>query len=138
MHRSKDLTVDKDTVLSRSGKPPAVGDRLDLGKEQLPATVLAVSGPGVTVRFSPKPGMRIDTPFGRGTVRETPTDFEIVVDDPVGSMVRSGPLVGRIINLSDTEVTIDYGDPFGGEELSCDIAVEAPAAEKDKGVARAE
>ena len=109
-----------------------------MGKEQLPATVMAVDTKSVSVRFSPKPGKEIETPFGKGTVRETSNDFEIVIAAPVGGLVRTGPLVGRIIGVDDTSFTLDYGHPFGGEELGCDIAIEPGVEPAQQGEGRAE
>ena len=138
IHRPKEMTLGADTLTEMTGKPPAAGDVFSLGKEQLPATVVSVKDGTVSVRFTPEPGMRIDTPFGTGKVRETPEDFEIAVDGPVGSLVRSGPLVGRILDVGDTDVTIDYGHPFGGEELTCDVVVEPLNDAAIQGAARAE
>jgi FKBP-type peptidyl-prolyl cis-trans isomerase 2 len=138
MHRPKETTVPVADVTAQGGNPPIVGAVLVLGKEQLPATVMAVDTKSVSVRFSPKPGTEIETPLGKGTVRETPNDFEIVIGAPVGGLVRTGPLVGRIIDADDTSFTLDYGHPFGGEELGCDIAIEPGAEPAQQGEGRAE
>ena len=38
--------------------------------------------------------------------------------------MRTGPLVGRIIAVENGLFTLDYGLPFGGETLVCDVVVE--------------
>lgn len=72
----------------------------------------------------------VDTPFGKGAIRENEKNYEIVIDASVGSLVRTRGLVGRISEVRDGSIVVDYGHPFGGETLTCDIKVEPlPAAD---------
>jgi FKBP-type peptidyl-prolyl cis-trans isomerase 2 len=69
----------------------------------------------------------VQTPFGKGTVKESGNVYIIDIDAKVGALVRSGPMVGRIVEVGEGEtgtITIDYSHPFGGESLDCDITLE--------------
>ena len=80
-----------------------------------------------------QPGSVVDTPFGKGTIKENEKNYEIVIDASVGHLVRSQGLVGRVSEVQDRTIVIDYGNPFGGETLSCDVKVEpAPSADASR------
>jgi len=87
--------------------------------------------PGLRVSASPE--AQIQTPFGPGKVTEAPTDLKITIDARVGSLARTGPLVGRVAAVDDNSITLDYGHPFGGEELNCDVVVEPAAKTMQQG-----
>ena len=113
----------------RTGKEPAVGEEFTL-ERGIPGKVASVSENEVLIRFSVQPGSVIVTPFGKGTVRENEKNYEIVIDASVGRLVRMRGLVGRVSEVQDRTFTVDYGNPFGGETLSCDVKVEpAPPAD---------
>jgi FKBP-type peptidyl-prolyl cis-trans isomerase 2 len=38
--------------------------------------------------------------------------------------VRSGGMIGRIVQVTDRMITIDYSHPFGYETLKCEVKVE--------------
>lgn len=124
-HRPKEVTIASAEFASRMGKAPVVGEEVAL-EDGLPARVISVEGDMVALSIAALSGRQIRTPFGVGTIRETPDDVVVEIDARVGTLVRSGPLAGRISAFDDTTFTLDYGHPFGGEELACDVAV-APA-----------
>jgi len=97
------------------------------------ARVLSVSGDEVVVELLAGSGDRVDTPFGPGTVEAMEDRFEISIDVKPGDLVRAGPLAGRVVHVADEMFRLDFGHPFGGEALSCDvrlIGVENGAARK--------
>jgi FKBP-type peptidyl-prolyl cis-trans isomerase 2 len=121
------MTVGEFKVLT--GKEPALGEEFTSDLE-IPGKVASVSENEVLIRFFVQPGSVIDTPFGKGTIRENEKNYEIVIDVSVGKLVRMKGLVGRISEVQDRMFTIDYGNPFGGETLTCDVKVEpAPPAD---------
>jgi FKBP-type peptidyl-prolyl cis-trans isomerase 2 len=127
--RPKELRMTSGEFKTRTGKEPVVGEEFKSDPE-IPGKVASVSENEVLIRFFAKPGSVIDTPFGKGTVRENEKNYEIVIDAPLGKLVRSGGLVGRISEVQDKSIIVDYGHPFGGETLTCDVKVEpAPAAD---------
>ena len=76
----------------------------------------------------------MDTGFGIGTIRDAGDKFEIVIDVHEGTLLRSGPLVGKIIKVEDRVFTIDYGGAFEKEPLVCDVDVKTatPVQQADK------
>ncbi|MGC9966102.1 MAG: hypothetical protein ABSE08_11915 [Syntrophobacteraceae bacterium] len=127
--RPKEMRMTSDEFKARTGKEPAVGEEFTLDPA-MPGKVASVSESEVKVRFFVQPGSVVDTPFGKGAIRENEKNYEIVIDASVGSLVRTRGLVGRISEVRDGSIVVDYGHPFGGETLTCDIKVEPlPAAD---------
>lgn len=121
--RPKEKRMTPEEYKNRTGKTPEPGQPYIIDPV-LPGKVLFVTEKEVLIRFSPKNKTKVPTPFGEGIVTEYPDRFEIVINAQPGTLVRSGGIVGRIINVDERFITIDYGHPFGGETLSCDILVE--------------
>jgi hypothetical protein len=109
---------------ARTGNKPQV-DQTFLIDETFPGKVESVTDKEVIVRLSPESRKEVVTPFGRGTIRELLDGYEIVIDARPGSLVRSGGFIGRITNVDDREITVDYTNPFGRETLVCDVLVES-------------
>jgi FKBP-type peptidyl-prolyl cis-trans isomerase 2 len=127
--RPKEMRMTGAEFKARTGKEAAVGDELTVNPE-FSGKVASVSENEVLIRFSGQPGSVVDTPFGKGTIREDEKNYEIVLDAPVGKLVRTQGLVGRVSEVQDGSIVVDYGNPFGGETLTCDVKVEpAPAAD---------
>jgi len=124
--RPRVMRMMKEEYTRRIGKAPEVSQKV-VFDPAIPGEVTSVTETEVIVRFSAKPGAEVDTPFGRGVIREKQDRYEIVIDANVGTLVRSGPIVGRIVGVDERLITIDYGDPFGGEALVCDVMVESVA-----------
>ena len=126
--RPKQLHLSVAEYKSRKHVDPVVGQDYTLDPE-FPGKVVDVTESEVVVRFSAKVGDIVNTPFGKGVIRELDERYEYEIDARKGSLVRSGPLVGRISNVDDRLITIDYANPFAGEELTCDVRTEMAAGE---------
>jgi FKBP-type peptidyl-prolyl cis-trans isomerase 2 len=122
--RVKEMRFTPDEYKSRTGKAAEAGQPFVLDPT-VPGKVFSVTESEVIVRFSAKAGEKVATPFGEGTVKDLPDRYEIAIDAHPGSLVRSGGYVGRVTSVDDRLITIDYGHPFGGEALSCDVVVES-------------
>ena len=122
--RVKEMRFAPETYKSRTTKTPEVGQSFIIDPAVL-GTVASVTEKEVVVRFSAKAGSRVVTPFGEGIVEELADHYKITIDARPGTLVRSGGLAGRITSVDDRFIGIDYGHPFGGEPLSCDILVES-------------
>ncbi len=123
-YRPKEVKFTPEEYTAKSGKQPVPGDTYILDPA-LPGKVESVNDTEVVVHFAGKQGEQVDTPFGKGTVGETPDRYEIAIDARPGTLVRSGTMIGRIVNVDDRNITIDYGHPFGGEPLVCDVLIES-------------
>jgi hypothetical protein len=120
----KEMNLTPEEYKLRTGKPAEVGQAFVIDPA-VPGKVSSVTPSKVVIRFLAKPGDKIATPFGDGTVMELPDRYEIVIDARPGTLVRTGGFVGRIINVDDRFISIDYGHPFGEETLICDVLVES-------------
>jgi FKBP-type peptidyl-prolyl cis-trans isomerase 2 len=122
--RPKEITMRVDKYKLRIGKDPKEGD--DVRVDPLIAgKVAAIKDNQVFIRYSAKTGDQIDTPFGKGAVKENGDQLEITIAPVKGALVRMGPIVGRISDVQEKVFTIDFGDPLGGAPLTCDIKVES-------------
>ncbi|RNC69004.1 MAG: hypothetical protein ED859_08475 [Desulfuromonadales bacterium] len=121
--RAKELRLGREEYLTRTGREPEKGRRFVLDPA-LPGVIEEVTEKEVVIRFPQPEGGVVQTPFGPGKVRDAGDQWEIVIDAAVGRTVRSGPLAGRISEVNERFFTIDYGYPFGGESLRCDVKAE--------------
>lgn len=130
--RPKEVRMTREEYRGRTGKEPEVGQSYTIDPS-VPGKVESVSDQQVVIRFHAEPGTRVKTPLGEGEIRETARNYEIVINAKRGDLVRTGALVGRIANVDERMITIDYGHPFGYETLKCDVKVEnAAEAESSK------
>jgi hypothetical protein len=95
--------------------------------------VKKITGKEVVIRLLPKEGAVVKTPFGESHISESAGSYKIDIDARKGSLVRSAHLVGRITDVDDKFITIDYRNPFGGATLSCDVTIQSiTEAKSDK------
>lgn len=120
--RQKEMRLSHDEYTTRTGKTPEVGQRLVLDP-LVPGTVSEVTDKEVVVRFAPDPAKPMVSPFGPMTVRETSTHYELEVKTEQGRLIRSGGMAGRVVEVTADSFKIDFGHPFGGEILTCDVDV---------------
>ncbi len=104
-------------------RDPVVGQVFTIDPA-LPGKVVNVTGDEVLLSFAPTE-KEVNLPFGRGIIREKGDHYEIDIQAVKGTLVRTGGLVGRISDVDADSITLDYGDPFGGEVLNCDVKVES-------------
>jgi FKBP-type peptidyl-prolyl cis-trans isomerase 2 len=111
---------------------PEVGRRWEneLGP---PATVVAVSNEAVTVRYEIVDGTPIETPAGPGILKNAGEHYEIHLQLKPGDVLRFGPMVGRVVEVGPELVTMDFGHPFGGLALDCEMRVERREPKGGKG-----
>jgi FKBP-type peptidyl-prolyl cis-trans isomerase 2 len=122
--RLKKQTVDARLFLQNVGLVPEVGEVVDY-HTGFHAQVKAVSGNNVVLEITAEPGTVIDVPpFGKGVIQDDGSRYLIVLDVPEGKLIRVGPRVGRVVANPDPRMfTVDFGHPFGGEELECEVEV---------------
>ena len=114
------------------GHEPKVGELLY--RDGLPyAEVVGIRSDAVSLKLITDNGLRIDT-FG-GTMSAVSTDEEdkvkVVIDSHEGLLVRTGPVIGRVIRVDEKSIVIDYGHPFAGQKLECRVEVLDPETQKE-------
>ena len=121
--RAKEIRMPSADYETRTGKPPKVGESFTTDPA-VPGRVEKVTADEVVIRFYAKPGDVVSTPFGPGHIRESVNAYEIEIGAKKGDLIRTANLVGRVSAVDEDYIEIDYRNPFGGETLDCDVAVE--------------
>lgn len=111
-------------------KNPVVGMAYSI-EPGLPGEVTGISGDEVEVHFAQK-GSEVELPFGRGVISDRGDHFEIEIETAPGFLIRTGGLVGRVVEVDKDSIKLDYGHPFAGESLACAIKVESVQAGEPK------
>lgn len=115
------------------GKEPAVGqEAFSIGP--VTGAVVSVENSDVVVALSIQEGGTVDMALGKAVYHDKGDHFEIVIDAHVGDLVRTGWLVGKVVEINKTTMTIDFGHPFGGETFTCNVVAEPPEDLADKNV----
>jgi len=129
--RSKEMNVPLGEFHYQDGKSPEVGQSYAYDPA-FPGRIEAVTEKAAVVRFSSKvkPGEVLETPFGPGLIREDETHYYVDIDARKNALVRTGGLIGRIVDVDDKFITVDFGNTFAGETLFCDVEVEKIADTK--------
>ena len=125
--RPKTKQISRNLFIKSVGKKPESGMEFPY-EEGFTASVVSIDGEQVTIRLAAEPGTNVKTPFGMGTISDRGNLYEIDIDVKKGDLIRSGDMVGRVIKMDDRMFYMDFGLPFGGEELVCDVKVE-PASD---------
>lgn len=120
----KERRVPVETLKKQLGHDSVAGEQA-FSFNGFTGTVFSINGNEAVLKISVTDGRVVDQPFGKGIVRDYPDHYDIVTQAEVGHLVRSAELVGRIIKTDEKTFTVDYGHPFGGEELECDVKVES-------------
>lgn len=120
--RPKEMKMTISEYQSSKGMAPETGQTFVMDPA-IPGRVESVTGEDVVIRFSAKEGDVVQTPLGSGRIRVEDNVYKIDIDARKGSLVRTAHLVGRITDVNDKFIIIDYRNPFGGETLSCDVTV---------------
>lgn len=120
--RPKIKQVSRKLFIKSVGKTPEPG--MDVPPEEgFTSRVVAVEGDQVTIRITAEPGTQVKTPFGMGTISDRGSLYEIDIDVKEGDMMRSGDMVGKVVKIKGRMFYLDFGQPFGGEELFCDVKI---------------
>jgi FKBP-type peptidyl-prolyl cis-trans isomerase 2 len=127
--RPKEMKMPKGDYEYRTKQSPEVGQAYSYDPD-FPGSVESVSDQEVTLRFSATPGAVVETPFGPGRIREEDNDYKVDIEASKGALVRAGEMVGYISDVDEKTITVDFGNPFGGETLLCDVTVEKITEEK--------
>ncbi|SPF31221.1 conserved exported hypothetical protein [Syntrophobacter sp. SbD1] len=125
----KEIRMTRDEYKSRAAKDAEVGADVEIDP-LVTAKVASVSENEVVIRTTAKPGAVVETDFGKATIRENGNQIEIVIEAAKGTLVRMGPVVGRICDAQDKMFTIDFGNPLAGETLACEVKAEPISGNK--------
>ena len=121
--RPKEIKMKIDEYRARTGKYPEIGQPF-VFDPVIPGRIEAITEKDVIIRFSAKEGDVVQTPLGSGQIQVENNAYRIVIDAHKDDLVRTGHLVGRIMDVDDRFIVIDYRNPFGRETLFCDVTID--------------
>ena len=124
VRKEKDQKVALKVLKDKLGHAPAIGEQA-FSFEGFVGTVKGIIDKEAIIHIEVQDGRIVDQPFGKGVIKDYPDHYDIITDAQEGHLVRTASQVGRIIKVTETTFTIDYGHPFGGEELMCDVQIES-------------
>ncbi len=134
--RPKEIHLDRAKYLAKSGTEPREGQIFNIDP-LIPGKVAAVKGDDVLVKATAIDGSVVATAFGPGRIREAAENIEVVLSPQLGSLIRTGPIVGGIREVNDKNFIADFSDLFAGEVLSCDVLPERLPVAQEEGTAHA-
>ena len=102
---------------------PAQAGEVLYSDGNITGTVHSVGEDLILVDISAEPGTIIKTTFGPGRIESVEGGYLVSITPNLNQLVKSAFLLGKISQVTDRQFTIDYGHPFGGEVLLCDVAV---------------
>ena len=105
-----------------AGRPPEVGMKLSL-VQGMDSRVASVTEDEIVVAIEPRQEA-IQTPFGRKVVIDQGDRWVTRIQMEEGDLVRTGPQLGRIAEIRKGMFLVDYGHPFGGKVLECEVIAE--------------
>jgi len=116
--------VPKNDYEKDMGSAPEVGDEIPW-RAPFTARVEEVGEHFVNLTIDAPPGKDMETPFGLGKITDGGERWVVEVNAREGTLVRSGPLLGRISEVSEEFFQVDFGYAFGNEPLLCEVTAEA-------------
>lgn len=111
-----------DFKAQNGGAEPTIGGKVG-ETSQFPGEIRNVTDETVTVYYSASPGATTATLMGPMPVRELDANtLEVTMEVRPGQLVqRVGGLPGRITSVDKDQFTIDFGQTFASETLSCEV-----------------
>jgi len=130
MDRMVEMKMD-DFVANYVNTPHTIGTKVGEGTDY-PGVIRGVNDTNVTIYYSAVPGATTPSILGPAPLKELNADhFEVNIPAQQGQLVqRLGGLPGRITSLDKDMFTIDFGQTFAGETLSCEVEVHPDDAEQ--------
>jgi FKBP-type peptidyl-prolyl cis-trans isomerase 2 len=119
---SKEMRLKVTDYTKKTGKAPEKGQPYVIDPA-VPGSVADINGDEVLIRFAGQKGKAFTTVFGNGVMQETDSEYVMPIEAKTGTLVRTSGLIGRIVSVDKSSIEIDYGHPFGGEKLNCNVRV---------------
>lgn len=132
--KTKQVELASDSYYRRTRKEPEVGQEIDIDP-LFTGRVTQVKDKSVVITVSPK-DKTAKGPFGEQTIEDKGDHYLITVHAVKGTLVRAGYIAGRITKVGEEFFSVDFGHPFAGEKLKCDITVDSLAGDPKTSTAR--
>lgn len=107
----------KGEIFSKNGRPYA--------------KVVDIDAKNVTLELIIYPDLVLDVPWGKAKATAGTKDtIVITIETAVGTLVRTGGVIGVISRISGNDIIVDYGHPFAEEILKCRVETICDKPEK--------
>lgn len=108
--------------ISKTGRAPEVGEVARFNGKPY-TQVISVDDKQVKVKMIVKEDI-LDLRFGKAKfVNNGKEMVSTIFDAETGRLVEKYGYIGRIVEVTDKNLVVDYGHPFGGEILKCDVEI---------------
>ncbi|MEW5802593.1 MAG: thioredoxin family protein [bacterium] len=136
--RPKELKMSKASYIeSHRGMEPTVGQEVKIPDPLFSAKITSIGEESITAGLFAEPNSIVPVPpFRKGIIRDKGDHYDIEIDARAGDLVRAGSFVGKISNVNDQAILVDFGHPFGGEKLTCQVKALANPSPQDTSQSR--
>jgi FKBP-type peptidyl-prolyl cis-trans isomerase 2 len=121
----RSLRIARSDYMAQTGasEEPVVGGNVNL-YTGMKGKIVSVTADEVMIEFTPQSDKPFESVFGERTVVDVGTHYVLRTETQEGQLVKTGPLLGRVVKVLQGQYLLDYSHPFGGEALTCDVIVE--------------
>jgi FKBP-type peptidyl-prolyl cis-trans isomerase 2 len=116
-------TIPSGTYQESHGRLPEKGELFFNKNGQAHAEVIALDPDNITIRLIIDPLRTVDTPWGPARTDGDEKEVRVTIEAETGTLVRTGGLIGRISEVNEKNIVVDYGLPFGGQTLNCTVEI---------------
>lgn len=136
IQKSKRLhTSNRETFLVEVGLAPYVGLKAKTKALGWPLEVISDNGENITYKYNPENGTTINTVFGKAEIATDEQSLYIILPEPaLGAKIKTDAGLGKIIEINDSHIILDFNHELAGESLSYRIEVVAVYPGSDGGV----
>ncbi len=103
------------------GEAPVAGTKLYTDDGQAYAEITAVNNGKYTLKLIINEHLVKKVPWGTARIEGDDKKATVTIDSKVGMLVRDGYRIGRVVEITDNTIVVDYGHPFGGYPLKCRV-----------------
>ncbi len=117
--RTRLLSVD--SYKKDHGAEPVAGTKLYTDDGQAYAEITSVNNGKYSLKLIINDRLVRKVPWGTARIEGDDKKATVTIDSKVGMLVRDGYRIGRVVEITDTAIVVDYGHPFGGYPLKCRV-----------------
>lgn len=116
-------TLTRKDFIKGKHRDPVVGEVFsEDGKPY--AKVIAADEKHVKLQLIVDEKTTYEVPWGRARESTAGDEVKVFIETEVGTPVRTGGLIGRVSEINEKYVIIDYGHPFAGYPLNCKVKIQ--------------
>ena len=127
--RPKEHRISLTNYREQSDDAPQIGQQIEC-EPGFRRTIRAITENYIVCQLEIEKGEAYQSIFGSGEIVDAGSHFEIIMDVKEGQLVRDRERLGVISSVDGRYFIVDYGHPFGGQSLSCDVNIQSYEQER--------